>query len=124
MAPQGTAGRPSLEYGMAKSRCDNGGALCRNGIYRGYPQLDDPENGFWYFAGYQDWHPEKIAVNLGQDWLYNYRMHYKPFPCCALFHGALDCFYELLEKNNLKDGEIGANSAGWAWTILSTGIKK
>ena len=69
-------------------------------------QLDDPENGFWYFAGYQDWHPEKIAANLGQDWLYNYRMHYKPYPCCALFHGALDCFYDILEKNNLKAGEI------------------
>jgi 2-methylcitrate dehydratase PrpD len=69
-------------------------------------QLDDPENGFWYFAGYQGWRPEKITAELGKTWLYNYRMHYKPYPCCALFHGALDCFYEILEKNNLQPEEI------------------
>jgi 2-methylcitrate dehydratase PrpD len=69
-------------------------------------QLDDAENGFWYFAGYQAWRPEKITEKLGTDWLYNYRLHYKPYPCCALFHGALDCFYEILEQNNLQPGEI------------------
>jgi 2-methylcitrate dehydratase PrpD len=69
-------------------------------------QLDDAENGFWYFAGYQGWNPEKITVNLGKDWLYNYRMHYKPYPCCALFHGLLDCFYEILETHHLKAEEI------------------
>ena len=69
-------------------------------------QLDDAENGFWYFAGYQGWRPEKITADLGKTWLYNYRMHYKPYPCCSLFHGALDCFYEILEKNVLKPEEI------------------
>jgi 2-methylcitrate dehydratase PrpD len=69
-------------------------------------QLDDAENGFWYFAGYQAWRPEKITAKLGTDWLYTYRLHYKPYPCCALFHGALDCFYEILEKNRLEPGEI------------------
>jgi 2-methylcitrate dehydratase PrpD len=69
-------------------------------------QLDDPENGFWYFAGYQSWKPEKILSGLGKDWAYSYRMHYKPYPCCSLFHGALDCFYEIMEKNNLKPEEI------------------
>ena len=69
-------------------------------------QLDDAENGFWYFAGYQGWRPEKITAELGKTWLYSYRMHYKPYPCCALFHGALDCFYDILEKNNLQAEEI------------------
>jgi 2-methylcitrate dehydratase PrpD len=69
-------------------------------------QLDDPEDGFWYFAGYQGWRPENITADLGRTWLYNYRMHYKPYPCCALFHGTLDCFVEILEKNNLKPEEI------------------
>jgi 2-methylcitrate dehydratase PrpD len=69
-------------------------------------QLDDSENGFWYFAGYQDWQPENITTDLGKTWLYNYRMHYKPYPCCALFHGNLDCFYEILQKNDLKPEEI------------------
>lgn len=69
-------------------------------------QLDDPENGFWYFTGYQGWRPEKITADLGKAWLYSYRMHYKPYPCCALFHGALDCFYDILQKNNLQPEEI------------------
>jgi 2-methylcitrate dehydratase PrpD len=69
-------------------------------------QLDDKENGFWYFSGYQGWRPEKITADLGRTWLYNYRMHYKPYPCCALFHGALDCFYEILQQHQLRPGEI------------------
>ena len=69
-------------------------------------QLDDADNGFWYFAGYQGWRPENITTDLGRTWLYNYRMHYKPYPCCALFHGSLDCFNEILEKNDLKPEEI------------------
>jgi 2-methylcitrate dehydratase PrpD len=69
-------------------------------------QLDDAENGFWYFAGYQAWQPAKITADLAKAWLYNYRMHYKPYPCCSLFHGALDCFCEIIDKNNLKAEEI------------------
>lgn len=69
-------------------------------------QLDDVENGFWYFSGYQGWRPEKITAELGRTWLYNYRLHYKPYPCCSLFHGALDCFYDILEKNSLQPEEI------------------
>jgi 2-methylcitrate dehydratase PrpD len=69
-------------------------------------QLDDADNGFWYFAGYQGWRPENITVDLGRSWLYNYRMHYKPYPCCALFHGPLDCFNEILKKNEIKPEEI------------------
>jgi 2-methylcitrate dehydratase PrpD len=69
-------------------------------------QLDDADNGFWYFAGYQAWQPEKILADLGKNWLYTYRMHYKPYPCCSLFHGALDCFYEIIDENNLEAGEI------------------
>jgi 2-methylcitrate dehydratase PrpD len=69
-------------------------------------QLNDSDNGFWYFAGYQGWRPENISVDLGRSWLYNYRMHYKPYPCCALFHGTLDCFNEILQKNDLQPQEI------------------
>ena len=69
-------------------------------------QLDDAENGFWFFAGYEGWHPEHILEELGKTWLYNYRMHYKPYPCCSLFHGALDCFYDIVEKNKIKTEEI------------------
>jgi 2-methylcitrate dehydratase PrpD len=33
-------------------------------------------------------------------------MHYKPYPCCALFHAALDCFYKIMETHKLKAEEI------------------
>ena len=43
---------------------------------------------------------------MGKKWLYNYRMQYKPYPCCSVWHGVLDCFCDIIEKNNLAPGEI------------------
>jgi 2-methylcitrate dehydratase PrpD len=68
--------------------------------------LDDAENGFWYLAGYFNWYPKHITEELGKTWLYNYRMGYKPYPTCAMWHGQLDCFCEIIEKNNLSPEEI------------------
>jgi 2-methylcitrate dehydratase PrpD len=47
-------------------------------------QLDDLENGFWYFNAYQEWYPKHITENLEKSWLFNYRMHFKPYPCCSM----------------------------------------
>jgi 2-methylcitrate dehydratase PrpD len=69
-------------------------------------QLDDQENGFWYFNGYQEWYPKHITENLGKSWLFNYRMHFKPYPCCSMWHTQLDCFYEILNKYDLTADEI------------------
>jgi len=69
-------------------------------------QLDDAENGFWYLVGYQDWYPKHLTEGLGKSWLYNYRMQYKPYPTCAIWHGSLDCFREIIEKNHLAPEEI------------------
>ena len=69
-------------------------------------QLDDDENGFWYLVGYMDWYPKHITEELGKTWLYNYGMQYKPYPTCSMWHGLLDCFYEIIEKNNLSPEEI------------------
>ncbi len=70
--------------------------------------LDDPERGFHYFVGYRNWYPEEILDGLGKEWCFNVRLHYKPYPCCAVFHGALDCFCEAIEKNNLMPADIEA----------------
>jgi 2-methylcitrate dehydratase PrpD len=106
----GSAGRRwTLKYG-APGWQSTGAVTATLYAQMGYTgdltQLDDPENGFWYFAGYQDWRPANITADLGKTWLYTYRMHYKPYPCCALFHGQLDCFYDILEKHDLKAEEI------------------
>ncbi|MFC2012136.1 MmgE/PrpD family protein [Chloroflexota bacterium] len=68
--------------------------------------LDDPERGFHYFAGYKNWYPEEILDGLGKSWCFNIRLHYKPYPCCAVFHGTLDCFCSIIEQNNLTPEEI------------------
>ena len=68
--------------------------------------LDDPEHGFAHFTGYRNWYPQEITDRLGQDWCFNFRLHYKPYPCCAVFHGILDCFIGIVEENDLKPAEI------------------
>jgi 2-methylcitrate dehydratase PrpD len=69
-------------------------------------QLDDAENGFWYMAGYLNWYPKHLTEDLGHKWLYNYRMQYKPYPTCSVWHGVVDCVYEIMEKNKLTPEEI------------------
>jgi 2-methylcitrate dehydratase PrpD len=68
--------------------------------------LDDPEHGFANFVGFKNWYPDEILDSLGKSWCFDFRLHYKPYPCCAIFHGILDCFCDLIEKNHLIPGEI------------------
>lgn len=68
--------------------------------------LDDREKGFAYFAGYPSWHPEEILLDLGKEWCFNVRLHYKPYPCCGVFHGPLDCFYHIIETHKLGPNDI------------------
>jgi len=53
-----------------------------------------------------DWDPEHITDSLGKSWIFNLQLHYKPYPCCGGFHSNLDCFYNILEQNNLLPEEI------------------
>ena len=73
--------------------------------------LDHPDRGFAYYAGYPSWHPEEITDALGKDWCFNVRLHYKPYPCCGVFHGPLDCFYHIIEKHNLGPSDIQSVTA-------------
>ncbi len=74
--------------------------------YTGDQYVLDAENGFGYFAGYTYWQPELIMEDIGQTWWFPFRLHYKPYPCCGAFHCALDCFYDVVNQNNLKAEEI------------------
>jgi 2-methylcitrate dehydratase PrpD len=73
--------------------------------YVGDTTVLDPENGFWKFCGYSEWHPEKVAEGLGKTWTFN-NIKYKKYPCCGMLHTALDCLYSIVEKNNLVPEEI------------------
>ncbi|MBN1191529.1 MAG: MmgE/PrpD family protein [Dehalococcoidales bacterium] len=106
----GSAGqRWSLKYGAPGFQ--SMGALsavfyAQMGYTGDLTQLDDPENGFWYMVGYKDWYPKHLTEELGRSWLYNFRMQYKPYPSCSVWHGLLDCFYEIIDNNNLTPDEI------------------
>jgi len=68
--------------------------------------LDDPEHGFAHFTGFKNWYPDEIIDKLGKEWCFDFRLHYKPYPCCAVFHCVLDCFCEIRDKNKLMPEEI------------------
>ncbi len=74
--------------------------------YSGDTNVLDGETGFAHMCGYREWHPEKITEDLGKTWWYLYKLHYKPYPCCAVYHAELDCFMDILHKYNLKPAEI------------------
>jgi 2-methylcitrate dehydratase PrpD len=68
--------------------------------------LDDTDHGFAHFVGFKNWYPEEIIDGLGKSWCFDFRLHYKPYPCCAVFHGILDCFRDIIEQNHLQPAEI------------------
>lgn len=80
--------------------------LAREG-YTGNPRVFDGEYGFARFYGAERWAPELVVDKLGDEWRFM-EMAYKPYPCCRFFHAQLDCFIDLIEKNNLSAEEIVA----------------
>ena len=74
--------------------------------YLGDTTVLDTDRGFAFFTGYADWHPELLLDDIGKTWWFMHRLHYKPYPCCGAFHSAVDCFYDLIEQNNLDPNEI------------------
>ncbi len=79
--------------------------------------LDDPKR--------MNWDPEHILEGLGKSWIYNQQLHYKPYPCCGAFHNNLDCFYNIIEQNNLKPEEIEQVKITGRWMMQAPkGAKK
>ena len=79
--------------------------------------LDDPKRLGWV--------PEYITDDLGKSWIFNLQLHYKPYPCCGGFHNNLDCFYNIIEQNNLKPEEIEKVKIFGRWfTQTPQGAKK
>lgn len=73
--------------------------------------LDDPEHGFPWYVGYPSWRQEAICEGLGEIWTFDAGLHYKPYPCCGVFHAALDCFYRVMEENDLQPEEMESVTA-------------
>ena len=71
------------------------------------------------------WDSEYINADLGKNWIFNLQLHYKPYPCCGGFHNNLDCFYNILEQNNLMPEEMEQVKIYGRWFNLTTpGAKK
>jgi 2-methylcitrate dehydratase PrpD len=73
--------------------------------YMGDTTIFDSEHGFWKFCGYDYWNPEGITADIGKKWIFT-RVAYKPYPCCRMLHGAIDCLYSIIDKNNIVPEEI------------------
>jgi 2-methylcitrate dehydratase PrpD len=80
-------------------------ALLAKDGYTGNPHVFDGEYGFWRFYGAERWAPEMVVDDLGSQWRFM-EMAYKPYPCCRFFHGQLDAFVNIIEKNNLLPDDI------------------
>ena len=78
--------------------------LAREG-YTGNPHVFDGEYGFWRFYGAERWSPEMVVEGLGEQWRFM-EMAYKPYPCCRFFHGQLDAFIHIIDKNKLLPDDI------------------
>lgn len=73
--------------------------------YTGDTTVLDGDYGFWKFFGAKHWKQEELLKNMGEEWQ-SLNVSYKPYPCCRMIHGALDCFIEIIEENNLMPEDI------------------
>jgi 2-methylcitrate dehydratase PrpD len=78
--------------------------------YLGDTTVFDPEEGFWKFVGYEEWHPDIMMADLGKKWIFP-RVNYKLYPCCGMLHGALDCFYTIIDRYHIMPEEIDSVTA-------------
>ena len=68
------------------------------------------------------WNPEVITEDLGKTWIYNYQLHYKPYPTCGAFQKDLDCFYNIIEENKIMPDEIESVKVIGAANIMGQGL--
>ena len=52
------------------------------------------------------WEPDRIAVGLGNEWLFPAEQSYKPYPHCRILHAPLDALTEILDTNGIQVHEI------------------
>lgn len=99
--------RPMTKYGVPgwqNTGAVNAVLLAEMG-YMGDTTIFDSEHGFWKFCGYDYWNPDDILTDIGKRWIFT-SVVYKPYPCCRMLHGAIDCLYSIIDGNNLMPEEI------------------
>ena len=100
--------RPHTKYGVPGWQNTGGmmAALLAEMGYMGDTTVFDGDYGFFTFCGYEgEINLEAITRGIGREWIFP-RITYKPYPCCRMLHGGIDCLYKIIEKNNIKPEEI------------------
>lgn len=100
--------RHLTKYGMPGWQNTGGmtAALLAEMGYTGDLTLFDGEYNFFQFCGFDgEVDPSGIIQALGEQWHFT-RISYKPYPCCRMLHGGIDCLYKVIQENNIKPDEI------------------
>jgi len=74
--------------------------------YSGDRNVLDGEFGFWKSFGADGWDPKVVLNNLGKTWFFSDAIGYKRYPCCGAMHGALDIFYEIINRFRISPEDI------------------
>jgi 2-methylcitrate dehydratase PrpD len=100
--------RPHTKYGVPGWQNTGGmmAALLAEMGYMGDTTVFDGDYGFFTFCGYEgEINLEAITRDIGNTWLFP-RIIYKPYPCCRMLHGGIDCLYRIINENNIRPEEI------------------
>ncbi|MFC1534838.1 MmgE/PrpD family protein, partial [Thermodesulfobacteriota bacterium] len=100
--------RHLTKYGMPGWQNTGGmmAALLAEIGYTGDTTVFDGDYGFFTFCGYEgDINLEAITKDMGKTWAFP-RITYKPYPCCRMLHGGIDCLYRIIEENKINPEEI------------------
>ncbi|MEH0019428.1 MAG: MmgE/PrpD family protein [Desulfobacter sp.] len=79
--------------------------LAENGFV-GNRYILDGDNGFWIMAGSDQCDYEKMTHGLGEEFVLNNDMSFKPYSCCRWQHPALDALGLILTEHGLGPEDI------------------
>ncbi len=99
--------RSMTKYGVPGWQNTGGvmAALLAEMGFMGDTTVFDPQYGFWKFCGYEENNADNITEGIGKTWDF-IKTNYKTYPCCWFFQSALDCFYNIINQNNLCPEDI------------------
>ncbi|MFC1984943.1 MmgE/PrpD family protein [Chloroflexota bacterium] len=72
--------------------------------FTGDTEVLDGEICFWEYTGHQYWDAKRLLEELGRKWLH--KISYKQYPTNMPMAGALDCFIQIIEENDIQPEEI------------------
>ncbi len=100
--------RPLTKYGVPGWQNTGGmmAALLAEMGYMGDRTVFDGDYGFFQFCGYEgEIDLPAITRDMGKQWAFT-KITYKPYPCCRMLHGGVDCLLKTIRENQIRPEEI------------------